>query len=217
MGCGRGLKSMSIRRLAGGLLGTNCYIVACEETGEAMVIDPGLSEGECEEILSEISAHHLRLKYIVNTHGHPDHTSCNSRLKEATAAEILIHEGDGHLLVGSSRLFQLVAVSPPADRLLHDGDTVKVGRFELRVIHTPGHSSGSISLYCESEGVVFTGDTLFASGIGRTDLPGSSAEGIMRSLRDKLMKLPDQTIVYPGHGPETTIGEERRWNPFLHV
>ncbi len=208
---------MLIKRLTGGLLSTNCYIVACGETGEAMVIDPGLSHGECEEILDEISAQHLRLKYIVNTHGHPDHTSCNRRLKNATSAEILIHEDDGHLLAEPRALFLKGVVSPPADRFVRDRDVIRVGKLEFRVIHTPGHSRGGISLYCESEGVVFSGDTLFSRSIGRTDLPGSSAEDMGLSLREKLMKLPEHTIVYPGHGPETTIGEEKMWNPFLQT
>ena len=208
---------MLIKRLTGGLLSTNCYIVACGEAGEAMVIDPGLSEGECGEILDEVSAHHLQLKYIVNTHGHPDHTSCNSRLRKATSAEILIHKDDGHLLAEPRGLFVEAVVSPPADRLVRDGDMIRVGKLEFEVIHTPGHSRGGISLYCESESVVFSGDTLFNRSIGRTDLPGSSAKDMGRSLREKLMKLPEQTIVYPGHGPETTIGEEKMWNPFLQT
>lgn len=208
---------MLIKRVTGGLLSTNCYIVACGETGGAIVIDPGLSEGECGEILDEISAHHLQLKYIVNTHGHPDHTSCNSRLKKTTGTKILIHEDDGHLLAEPRDLFVKAVVSPPADRLVHDGDVIRVGKIEFEVIHTPGHSRGSISLYCESESVVFSGDTLFNRSIGRTDLPESSAEDMKRSLREKLMKLPEQTIVYPGHGPETTIGEEKTWNPFLQT
>lgn len=208
---------MLIKRVTGGLLSTNCYIVACGETGEAMVIDPGLSEGECGEILDEISAHHLQLRYIVNTHGHPDHTSCNGVLKQATGAEILIHQDDGHLLIEPRGLFVEAVVSPPADRLVRDGDMIRVGKLEFEVIHTPGHSRGGVSLYCESESVIFSGDTLFNRSIGRIDLAGSSAEDMGRSLREKLMKLPEQTIVYPGHGPETTIGEEKMWNPFLQT
>lgn len=242
----------------GGLLSTNCYIVACEGTMEAMVIDPGFGEGECEDILREVSAHGLKVKYVVNTHGHPDHTSCNRMLRQATGAEILIHKDDVHMLVepmelgrrmmetqtfricpncGKRRVRLMVlkeegraalrcdacgtiteAVVPlPADRLLRHGDIIRVGELELRVIHTPGHSQGGISLYCENEDVVFTGDTLFRLSVGRTDLPGSSTEDIMRSLRDKLMKLPDRTVVYPGHGEKTTIGREKRENPFVQT
>ena len=207
---------MLIKRLVGGLLSTNCYIVGCEETGEAMVIDPGFEESECKEILGEVAVLGLKVKCIVNTHGHPDHICCNGVLKRATGAEILVHEDDADLLVRPFGLFLEGGVSPAADRLVRDGDTIRVGKLEFRVIHTPGHSRGGISLHCEGESVVFTGDTLFNRSIGRTDLPGSSVEDMFRSLRDKLMKLPDHTIVYPGHGPETTIGEERMWNPFLH-
>ena len=208
---------MILRRLTGGPLGTNCYIVACEETREALVIDPGLRESECGDLLREISVKDLKLKYLVNTHGHQDHTSCNGVLKRATGARILVHEDEACLFTKPLGIFLEAVVSPPADRLLHHGDIVRVGNLEFRVIHTPGHSRGGISLYSESGDVVFTGDTLFNRSIGRTDLPGSSFEDIEHSLRDKLMKLPDHTIVYPGHGPETTIGEEKMWNPFLHA
>jgi glyoxylase-like metal-dependent hydrolase (beta-lactamase superfamily II) len=225
---------------------------------DAMVIDPGFKEGECTEILSEISAHNLKVKYIVNTHGHPDHTSCNGMLKRATDAEILIHEkeaycltdpwkdtlkmledqkfkicprcdkealkfeileneGKGALMCDVCGVFLEIIVSPPADRLLRHGDVIKVGQLEFGVIHTPGHSEGGISLYSERENAVFSGSTLFRNSIARTDLPGSSRDVLMQSLRDKLMKLPENTIVYPGHGEVTTIGSEKRENPNLQT
>lgn len=210
---------MQLRRLTVGLLGTNCYLVACEKTLNAMVIDPGFRGGEGEKILEEIDRQDLRIKFIVNTHGHMDHISGNGMLKQATGAEILIHKNDASMLVDPrknlSRMLGLTVISPPADRLLSEGDIVEVGLLQLEVVHTPGHSSGSISLYCESEGVVFTGDTLWAGTVGRTDLADSSFKDLMCSLRDKLMILPDHTIVYPGHGEITEIGREKRENPFL--
>jgi len=172
------------------------------ETREAIVIDPGTGrETEAKKILKEIESNGLKIKYIANTHGHPDHTGGNKIFVEATDAPILIHEYDAPMLKG-----------PFADRMLHDGDSVQVGGIVLRIFHTPGHSQGSISLI--GKDVVFTGDTLFAGSIGRYDLPGGSVDEIKKSLK-KLMILSDHMKVYPGHGPTSTIGEERRNNPFL--
>ena len=185
-----------------GMLLTNCYVVGQVETREAIVIDPGTDrETEVKKILKEIEFNSLKIKYIVNTHGHPDHIGGNKIFREATNAPILIHEYDASLLKG-----------PFADRMLHDGDSVQVGGIVLRVLHTPGHSRGSISLV--GNNVVFTGDTLFAGSIGRYDLPGGSVDEIKKSLK-KLMILSDHMKVYSGHGPTSTIGEERRNNPFL--
>ncbi len=202
-----------------GFLATNCYIIACETNSEAIIVDAGLEQSDINPILREISKRELKVKYIVNTHGHSDHISGNSLLKKVTGAEILIHQYDIPMLADPeenlSHILGFDVISPPADRILHDGDRIKIGRLEFQVIHTPGHTNGSISLYSKNEQALFTGDTLFAGSIGRTDLPNSSFEDIIMSLRDKLMKLPDETIVYPGHGKQTTIGKEKQENPFL--
>ncbi len=209
---------MHIESLVVGFLGTNCYLIICESTREAAVVDPGFNEAEANKILEEIANRGLVVKCIFNTHGHLDHICGNGALKQATGAPIWIHENDAQMLTtpskNLSKTLGLNIVSPPADRLLRDGDIFNVGLLKFRVIHTPGHTRGSVSLYCEDERVIFTGDTLFAGSIGRTDLPGSCPEEMGRSLAT-LMDLPDSTIVYPGHGEKTTISKERRTNPFL--
>jgi len=194
---------MFVKMFTVGMLGTNCFLVADAESGEALIIDPGFDrESEAKAILKEIERNSLRIKYIVNTHGHTDHIGGNRTLKELTKAPILIHEYDAPMLS-----------NPSADRKLHDGDIIEIGSIKLRVIHTPGHSKGSIILL--GTDAVFSGDTLFAGSIGRYDLLGGSLEEIKESLRNKLLILPDYLKVYPGHGPVSTIGEERRSNPFL--
>lgn len=208
---------MILRRFTVGALDTNCYVVGCPETWKAMIIDPGFdSRAEAEKTLKEIEGLNLEVKLILNTHGHPDHTTGNRIVKEATGATILIHEEDAPMMTttrGPFRFWGFHGSSPPADRVLHDGDTVQVGNLIFRVLHTPGHSPGSISLL--GDDVVFTGDTLWTGTIGRIDLPGSSPEDMTLSLREKLMTLPDHVMIYPGHGPSSTIGHEKRYNPFL--
>jgi len=209
---------MIIKMLTVGALYTNCYIVGCAETREALIMDPGFDrEAEAQRILREVDQRDLQVRYIVNTHGHPDHTSGNGVVKKATGAPILIHEYDAPMLTeagkGLARLFGLRTESPLADKTLHDGDLIQIGGVTLKVLHTPGHSRGSISLL--GDDVVFTGDTLFAGSIGRYDLPGGSFQEIMRSIKNRLARLPDHVKVYPGHGPASTIGEEKRNNPFL--
>lgn len=201
-----------------GMLATNCYLVGCEVKKETVIIDPGFdSDDEAEKIMKVVEKEKLEVKYIVNTHGHSDHISGNRALKEKTDALILIHEFDAPMLVSSERNFSYMygekATSPPADRLLHERDIISVGNVKLKVIHTPGHSKGGISLLCDD--VVFTGDTLFAGSIGRTDFSGASYREIMNSIKRKLATLPDHTKIYPGHGPTSTIGKEKRSNPFL--
>jgi len=194
---------MFVKMFTVGMIGTNCFLVGDTQTEEAIVIDPGFdSASEAKNILKEIQRNGFRVKFIINTHGHPDHTSGNKIMKEATGAPILIHEYDAPLLQ-----------NPLADKTLHEGDIIELGDIKLRVLHTPGHSNGSIALL--GADVIFSGDTLFAGSIGRYDLPGGSLDEIMSSIRNKLLILPDHVKVYPGHGEVTTIGEERRSNPFL--
>jgi hydroxyacylglutathione hydrolase len=204
---------MIIRKLSVGPMEANCYILECEETQTAMVIDPG---SDAARILSVISENNLQLKLIVNTHAHIDHIAANSDLKEKTRAPLCIHSADADMLVNPQKnlsFFIGESMSSPApDRLLVDGDVLEVGMLHLKVMHTPGHSPGSICLL--GDRCIFTGDLLFAGGIGRYDFPGSSYTTLMDSLR-KVMALGDNLIVYPGHGPTTTIGNERGTNPFL--
>ena len=196
---------------------TNCYIVNCEKTMEAIIIDPGFDDrNEAERILKFIEEKTLKLKAIVDTHGHPDHTCGNGIVKEKFHTPILIHEDDAYLLGKLAKImaepFSIRNFSPPANILLHEGDKIQFGITSLEVMHTPGHSAGSISLVGDKE--VFTGDTLFAGSIGRTDFPESSEYDMTRSL-EKLASLPDDFAVYPGHGSTTKMGDEKSTNPFL--
>ena len=193
---------MNVKCFKVGYLSTNCYVVSCEETKQAAVIDPGLeSEAEAKQILDYIKQSGFHIKYIINTHGHPDHISGNAVMKEATGASILIHENSK----GRAN----------ADQKLCDGDVIHVGNFKLVVLHTPGHTKSGICLL--GDNVVFTGDTLFAGSIGRTDFPGGSFNELMRSIKTKLLPLPDNIEVYPGHESFTTIGDEKKHNPFLQT
>jgi len=191
---------MNVKCFKVGWLSTNCYVVGCEETKEAAIIDPGLeSESESKLILDYTHKNGFQVKYIINTHGHPDHISGNMVMKEATSAPILIHENG----TGCTQ----------ADKKLRDGDVIQVGNFKLVVLHTPGHTPCGICLLGDS--LVFTGDTLFAGSIGRTDFSGGSFQELMKSINTKLMILPDNLKVYPGHESFSTIGDEKKFNQFL--
>ena len=209
---------MHLETLTVGAYFTNCYVVWCSKTKEAIIIDPGFnSQAEAHKVLSVLKEKGLRTKFIVDTHGHPDHACGNGIAKKSTGAQILIHVLDGDILSGAekrlSAIFGFATEPSVADSLLKDGDVVRFGDVELQVIHTPGHTPGSISL--RGKEAVFTGDTLFAGSVGRVDLPGGSGRDLMRSLSEKLTLLPDELVVYPGHGPMSTIGREKRSNPFL--
>lgn len=206
---------MILIRLVVGPLQVNCFILADEKTKEAVVIDPG---DDAQDILGIIREKELKVKYIVNTHGHFDHVGANKSIKEATGAELLIHEGDAPVLALAPRqsaAFGMKPVSsPPADRYVKHGDVITAGEVSLKILHTPGHSPGGISLL--EQGMVFTGDALFAGSIGRSDFPGGDLMTLLGSIKTHLMTLPDDTKVFSGHGHASTIGEEREDNPFLN-
>jgi len=206
-----------LKRLEVGPLASNCYIVGSESTKEGLIIDPA---AEAKRILKAVEDLGLDIKMIVLTHSHVDHIGALSEVKEATGADFAVHADDAEALHSPearsfSAMFGLSYKEPPApDRLLNGGDSIDIGDLHFLVMHTPGHSPGGICLL--GHDVVFTGDTLFNYGIGRTDFPGCSYSQLMNSIHTKLMVLPDSTAVYPGHGPDTTIGAERQGNPFLH-
>ena len=204
---------MILETLVVGPLEANCYIIGYEVTKEGMIIDPGDDAGYILETVKDLQ---LDIKLIVLTHGHIDHIGAVKEVNIATGAAICVHTDDAQSLKEwrmGSILGSSYPAPPPPDRLLKGGDSIDIGGLHFSVIHTPGHTPGGICLL--GEGVVFTGDTLFNYGIGRTDLDGGSGYQLINSLHTKLMVLPDDTIVYPGHGPETTIGAERSGNPFL--
>lgn len=204
---------MIVEKLVVGPFASNCYIVGSQSNREGMIIDPG---DEAKRILKKVKELELDIKLIVLTHGHIDHIGALKEVREATGAEVAVHDDDAKSFKEQplGKIFGLFyPTPPPPDRLLKGGNSIDIGNLHFLVLHTPGHTSGGICLL--GEGVVFSGDTLFNYGIGRSDLPGGSYSQLMNSLQTKLMTLPDDTIVYPGHGPETTIGAERQGNPFL--
>ena len=194
--------------------GTNTYLVWDEDSKEAIMIDPAAPD---KILIQEIQRKGLNLKFVVNTHGHGDHIAGNKLLKDNFKIQLCIHRDDAkmltdpHLNFSSSIGFNLV--SPKTDIILEEGGIIKLGNMEIKIIHTPGHTKGGICLYVDN--LLFSGDTLFFESIGRTDLPGGNYSDLEKSIKEKLFTLPDETIILPGHGPETTIGHEKVENPFV--
>lgn len=206
---------MLIETLPVGLLQANCYLVGCQETLQGAVIDPG---GDPQVILAAAQRRDLSIVYVLNTHGHFDHIDANAAIVEATGARLAIHPLDRPLLEasGGAALFGLRGEQSPApNQELQDGDEIRVGQLCFQVLHTPGHSPGHVCFYEAGHGVLFDGDVLFRRGVGRADLPGGDWGQLLHSIRQILFALPDETVVYSGHGPPTTIGEEKRLNPWL--
>lgn len=205
---------MILEALVVGPLQVNCFIVGCESSKTALVIDPG-EEGE--RILERVASLGLQLKTIINTHGHFDHVGANHLLMQKSGAELLIHSADVALLPQAKahgRKYGLdVQISPAPNQLLEGNEKLTVGTLAIQVISTPGHTPGGISLLIGDH--LFSGDTLFADSVGRTDLPGGDHQTLVNSIRKGLFILPDATIVHPGHGPDTTIGREKRLNPYV--
>lgn len=207
---------MRVITLPLGPLETNCYIVADPDSGEAAIIDPAWSAAT---ILDNIRRNGLSVRYVLNTHAHWDHIAANAGVVEATGAPLGLHPRDLPLLManGGADWMGVTGIRPSPEPTLElkAGVELPLGAYKLIVLFTPGHTPGHVAFYEESAGVVFTGDALFKRGIGRTDLPGGDPDALHRSLHDVLMALPASTLVYPGHGPMTNIGDERKYNPFL--
>lgn len=208
---------MQVKQMIVGMMGVCCYIVSCDKTRAAVIIDPGGNE---DDILAACQQENLKVKYIVNTHGHPDHVCGNGKLKKSTGADIVMHAADADFFSQDSveQFFSQLGLpaSPPVDKRVEDGDALIFGNETLTVIHTPGHTPGGMCLYSQPD--LFTGDTLFAGGVGRTDFPGGSTKQLMDSIKKRLFSLPPETIVWPGHGyggERSTISQEKTGNPFL--
>ena len=206
---------MIYRRLELPPIGTNCYIVGSEQTLDGMVIDPA---GDAPRIIENIRELKLKIRLIIVTHTHPDHIGAIGEVKEATGADFAVHAAEAEQLKRYD-YSQFAAFDPgfrpppPPDRLLNEGDTLEIGDLKFTIAHTPGHSAGGICII--GYGVVFSGDTRFNMGIGRTDGPGGDYNTLISGIRNKLFTLPDDTLVLPGHGPKTTIGSEKQSNPFF--
>jgi len=208
---------MIVKQIIVGSMAVCCYIVACEKTGKAAVIDPG---GDEKKILAEIKDKGYQVEYIIATHGHPDHVCGNRVIQEATGAKIVMHRLDS-LFFNKPEVrsyFSMLGLepSPPVDREVEEGESIEIGTVSLKVIHTPGHTPGGMCLYNAPD--LITGDTLFVGGLGRTDFPGGSHEELLHSITTKLLVLPVETVVWPGHGyggSRSTIGEEKDSNPYF--
>jgi hydroxyacylglutathione hydrolase len=203
-----------IRKLVVGAWRANCYILGSEATKQGLIIDPGDAS---DEILFSVKNSGLEIKALVATHGHIDHIGAIGSLKRALNAPVMIHEDDSTALQGDGRFFWGLHFGPPmrADRLLRDGDIIDVADLHFEVINTPGHTYGGICLY--GHGIVFTGDTLFHKSIGSSGIGTGTRSQLLTSIIDKIMCLPPETIIYPGHGSQTTVGEEKKNNPYVHI
>lgn len=208
---------MILKQLIVGSMGVCCYIIGCEETKKGAIVDPG---GDENLILAEVEKLGLDIIYVIATHGHPDHVCGNRTIKEATGGEIVMHETDALFFEQkeTQNYFSMLGLeaSPPTDVKVKEGDIIEIGNLKLEVLHTPGHTPGGMCLYCSPN--LITGDTLFVGGIGRTDFPGGSYEELISSIKTKIATLPEDTIVWPGHGyggSRSTVGEEKRSNPYL--
>ncbi|MBN1810549.1 MAG: MBL fold metallo-hydrolase [Anaerolineae bacterium] len=198
-----------------GITQTNCYVAGCEETWEGVVIDPG---GHPERVLKAVDENGLTIRYVLNTHCHFDHMGANAEIVAATGAPLALHPAELPILQaqgGAAWFGVAVSESPMPDVELEDGQVLEVGALRLQVLHTPGHSPGGVTFYLAEEGVAFDGDVLFAGGVGRADLPGGDWDTLTRSIREVLFKLPDETVLYPGHMSKTTVGHEKAHNPWL--
>lgn len=200
--------SMKIKRIPAGVYAANCYIVIDEETKDCVVMDPG---GDEEDLIKAIKKENVQVKYILLTHGHADHTGAALRLKKDFNSPLCISSEDYELI--SKGAFMYGDIVNNIDQYIKEGDIFKVGNMDIKCIHTPGHTPGGVCFLIEDS--VFTGDTLFAGSIGRTDFQGGNFDAIIKSIKEKLMVLGDEIKVFPGHGPESTIGKERLHNPFL--
>lgn len=205
---------MNILRIPAGIYVANCYLVYSEDDKAAIIVDPG---GDADELIDKIETNNLHLKYIVLTHGHGDHIAAVKKIKDRFGVEVLIHEDDAEMLeegeLNLSRKMAMGNIEFKADKTIKEGDRLHFGNLEAKVIHTPGHTKGGICLLIE--GSLITGDTLFKGSIGRSDLYGGDFDSLISSIKNKLLQLPDETVVYPGHGGQSTIGYEKRTNHFL--